>query len=107
MPPAHEILSEQFYRWEVRGRGWEVFDQPVVPEPPFTPIAFSFPKIAQDDGRRLTFLSSVVETVSRALGNRVPSQPGAEVENEPEPTPLMREELVELRASLPEKLDIS
>jgi hypothetical protein len=38
MPSVHEQLSEQFYQWETRGRGWQVFEEPVHPEPPFVPF---------------------------------------------------------------------
>ena len=35
MPSTHEHLTAQFYKWEQRGRGWQVFEEPVYPEPPF------------------------------------------------------------------------
>ena len=38
MPSVHEQLSEQFRLWELRGRGWTVFPEPVSPEPPFRPF---------------------------------------------------------------------
>ena len=31
-------LTEGFYAWEVRGRGWDVYDFPVALEPPFRPV---------------------------------------------------------------------
>ncbi len=31
MPTAHEHFSEQFQKWEVRGRGWQVFADPTLP----------------------------------------------------------------------------
>ena len=49
MPTAHEQFSEQFRRWELRGRGWQVFDEPVHPEPPFVP--FPRPLFPGDAGR--------------------------------------------------------
>ena len=30
-----EYLTAQFYFWEQRGRGWEIFDQPVVVDSTF------------------------------------------------------------------------
>ena len=37
-----EQLTKQFYRWELRGRGWKVFENAVSPEPPFAPFAGHF-----------------------------------------------------------------
>lgn len=33
-----EVLTKQFYDWELRGRGWQVWESPVEPEPPFRPF---------------------------------------------------------------------
>jgi hypothetical protein len=107
MPTAHEQFSEQFRRWELRGRGWQVFDEPVYPEPPFVPFRRSYlpEPPAIDDGHRPTFLSSFVQKLSRKMA--APPPPVLpEPEEESEPTPLSRESLVELQASLPDKLDI-
>jgi hypothetical protein len=109
MPTVHEQLSEQFRRWELRGRGWQVFDEPVSPEPPFRPFFGHYlpdTPIA-DDGRKPTFLSSFVDKLSRKLST-TPSEPAAPPteEQEPEPHTLIREPLVELQTSLPAKLDI-
>ena len=37
MIPIDEELTEQFYSWERRGRGWQLSPCPVVLEPPFAP----------------------------------------------------------------------
>ena len=106
MPSAHEHFSAQFAAWEMRGRGWQVFDRPIYPEPPFVPFAFRSPAEtpAVDDGRRQTFLSSL----ARKLAG--PARPAAilpdEPEPEPEPTTLIRGELVELQMALPADLDM-
>ena len=90
MASIHEQLTSQFYKWELRGRGWQVFEGPVYPEPPFR--AFNGCRSAEapvvDDGRVPTFLSSLF---------RKPTPPPVveEVEEEPEPTPLVRDSLVE------------
>src|SRR5882724_6388784 len=104
MPSVHEQLSEQFYKWESRGRGWRVFDHPVCPEPPFVPFHGHFlPETpAVDDGRRPSFLGSFFHKLTRP---EPPPLPPKEDE-EPEPQPLIREGLVELQTSLPAKLDI-
>ncbi len=109
MSPIEEKLSDQFYQWERRGRGWEVFPEPVRPEPPFRPFYGHFVPDAQiiDDGRRPTFLSSLVEKLSRKLSTEPPPVPEVpEAEEEPEPHILIRESLIELQTSLPAKLDI-
>ena len=110
MSRLDEQLTEQFHQWELRGRGWQVFPEPVAPEPPFGPFTGHFlpntPII--DDGVRPTFLSSLVQRLSQKLSTEKPPAPvEPEPEEEPEPTPLVRGTLVELQASLPDKLDIS
>jgi hypothetical protein len=59
-----ELLTRQFYEWEVRGRGWRVWPRPVVLEPPFRPFFGHFlegPNPVVDDGRKQTRLSSIFE----------------------------------------------
>src|SRR6185369_11453279 len=108
MASVHKLLSEQFYRWEQRGRGWQVFDYCVTPEPPFVPFRFQAPAPSLDDGRRPTILSSLVQGLSRKLSTQ-PAPPvlEPEPEDEPEPLPLIRDGLMELQTSLPAKIDIS
>ena len=110
MSRLDEQLTEQFHQWEQRGRGWHVFDEPVSPEPPFRPFEGHYQPAAPaiDDGLRPTFLSSLVKKLSGKLSTEAVVPPVIpEPEEEPEPTPLSRESLVELQASLPDKLDIS
>ena len=101
MPTAHEQLSEQFHRWEVRTR-WKVYDEPVCLEPPFVQFVRHYlpetPVI--DDGRRPTFLSSLFRK-GVAVPEPVPEIP------EPKPTPLIREPLAELQVALPADLDVA
>jgi hypothetical protein len=109
MSRLEEQLTEQFYRWERRGRGWQVFPEPVAPEPPFRPFFGHYlpdtPPV--DDGRKPTFLSSLVRNISEKLSTEPKAGPVIdEPEDEPEPEPLLRESLVELATSLPAKLDI-
>src|ERR1017187_5680341 len=104
MSPIEEKLSDQFYQWELRGRGWQIFPEPVHPEPPFSPFYGHFLPDAPviDDGRRPTFLSSLVEKLS----GQSPPTPVPEPEEEPEPHIFTRDSLIELQTSLPAKLDI-
>jgi hypothetical protein len=110
MSRLDQDLSERFYRWEQRGRGWQVFPEPVSPEPPFVPFhSLRLPTTPPvDDGARPTFLSSFVRKLSQKLSTEAPPVPvEAEPDEEPEPTLLTRKALVELQATLPDKLDIS
>jgi len=51
-PTLPERLTEQFYAWELRGRGWQEFARPVALEPPFRPFpGYVLPPI-KDDGHR-------------------------------------------------------
>jgi len=62
LPSLSEELTANFYLWERRGRGWEVWERPVELEPPFHPFYHFFPeKPPRDDARRSTFLSSLIE----------------------------------------------
>jgi len=65
-----ELLTEQFYRWERRGRGWQVWDFPVTLEPPFVPFRFHWlppPRAELDDGRKPTLLSRLTDRIIGAL----------------------------------------
>ncbi len=106
MPTAHEQFSERFRRWELRGRGWRVFDEPVHPEPPFVPFHGHYlPETpVVDDGRRPTVLSSLFRKVVAAP--EAPTVIPEPEEEEPEPQSLVRENLIELQTSLPADLDI-
>jgi hypothetical protein len=101
MPSVHEIQSDRFRQWELRGRGWQVFDDPISPEPPFVPFGFHQPPIVPraDDGHHPTFLSSLVKSVSQKLSPEPPPVI-TEPEEEPEPQLLFRDSLVELQLSL-------
>ena len=105
MPTAHEVLSEQFHRWEIRGRGWQVFDSPVLPEPCFVPLELSFPE-AVDDGRRPTLLSSLIQKVSRKLSTGQ-EPPLTLPEAEETPSPFVREDLIEYQVLLPNDFEAS
>ena len=104
MNSVQDALTTQFYNWERRGRGWQVFPEPVAPEPPFHPFHGHLlpPPTIVDDGRVPTFLSSLYEKLTRpqALA-KVPDE-----EPEPEPEVLIREPLIELQTFLPANLNL-
>src|SRR5688572_17749771 len=69
MITPRESLTENFYLWEKRGRGWKVWEAPVDLEPTFVPFIHSYatPSAAPiDDGRKPTRVGS---WFSRLLGN--------------------------------------
>jgi len=110
MTRLEEQLSEQFYHWEKRGRGWTVFPTPIYPEPPFVPFTgHTLPATSPvDDTRKPTFFSSLVNRLSHTLQQPPPRTVGeSEPDEEAMPTELVREPLAEFQALLPDKLDVS
>jgi hypothetical protein len=79
-PSLAERLSEQFYGWEQRGRGWLLWDHPVRPEPPFAHFnGYHLPDCERgDDGRKQTLLSGFVQWVSRKLAGERNAKPDRE-----------------------------
>jgi hypothetical protein len=59
-PTLPERLTEQFYAWELRGRGWQEFARPVALEPPFRPFPGYFLPPIKDDGHRPSFLGRLI-----------------------------------------------
>lgn len=112
MVSTQEALTENFYDWEKRGRGWSVYPYPVELEPPFRPFLFHFipTRPIYDDARKPTFFSSLAE---RLVGksNAGPAKPDNlpdEIEPEPEPSVFYEEkDLVEIQISLPPTAKIS
>lgn len=99
-----EQLTEQFYRWELRGRGWKVFEQPVALEPRFRLFAGHFlpkPKSAAEQGRRHTRLSGFVQRLQQSVAQPKPEHEVPDLEVEPEAVPREARALVELQLSLP------
>jgi hypothetical protein len=100
LPPTRaELLTREFYAWERRGRGWQVWDAPVDLEPPFRPFWFHalpiVPGSALDDARHHTVLSALAERLGRYLSGRgappPPSLPPPDEEEEPLPEPFTDE----------------
>ncbi|MCE9608859.1 MAG: type IV secretion system DNA-binding domain-containing protein [Chthoniobacter sp.] len=104
MSKLHDALNEQFLRWELRGRGWQVFEQPVGLEPPFRPFqGYSLPQHRpRDDGRRHSAASGFLASLRQQLTIPPTAAPPPEIP-EPEPEPEFREpeEVVELQLTLP------
>ena len=59
-----EQLTREFYDWERRGRGWQVYPVPVELEPAFEPFlrhaSQLAPSLPSDNGRKETFASRLV-----------------------------------------------
>jgi Type IV secretion-system coupling protein DNA-binding domain len=103
-----ERLTRQFYDWERLGRGWQVYDFPVDPEPPFRPFYdHSLPDFApQDDGvEPASSLGSFFRALIGASERPTRELPPPEVEDIL-PEPLIREPLIELQALPPVDLGI-
>src|SRR5277367_2220730 len=101
-----EALTRQFYEWENRGRGWQVWGRPVALEPPFRPFFGHFisgpPVAGADDGRRSTAFSSVF---SRLKARATPPPLPVMDTSEPEPQYLeFAAGLVEIQAALPPEI---
>lgn len=63
-----EYLTEQFYRWEQRGRGWQYFEYPVCLEPEFVPFYFASAKPITkfvDDGKVHSIFSLITSALKR------------------------------------------
>lgn len=62
-----EQFKERFYEWEIRGRGWLTWPEPVTIEPPFTPFYFQLkrPERYVDDLRKPTLWSELSAQIER------------------------------------------
>jgi hypothetical protein len=104
VPLTHEErLTAQFYEWERRGRGWQIWDCPVELEPPFRPFLYHYtePGPAVDDARTPTILSGLIDGILRR--SSAPAIPAPVIE-ERESTPELffaEEPLVEFHVTLP------
>jgi predicted DNA-binding transcriptional regulator AlpA/DNA helicase HerA-like ATPase len=102
-----EALTRQFYEWEMRGRGWLVFEYPVALEPPFRRFLGHFAPgalNANDDGRRQTGVSSFFDR----LKPRDPPPLPIQEDREPEPAYVTdRTPVVEVQVVLPPETKIT
>ncbi|MGC6504948.1 MAG: type IV secretory system conjugative DNA transfer family protein [Coraliomargaritaceae bacterium] len=102
MSETEDRLSENFYQWELRGRGWQLSDEPVHPEPAFTPFqghALAH-RTRHDDGKRSTLLSSLIKKLSGGSEISETASIPTETDEDP-PQTLERGELQEIKLSLP------
>lgn len=108
MSPVSDHFARQFYAWERRGRGWQVYGHPVALEPPFRAFEgyYPLPSLGHDDGRK----TGLAESLWNSLRGKAPETPQAsafEIE-EPEADPDDdSEEFVELQIRLPSSVDIT
>ena len=107
-----EALTAEFYAWERRGRGWQVWHFPVELEPPFRPFLVyvaPLPAQALDDGSHPTFLSSLADKLlARFSPPRTEPDEQPEEFLEPEPAPFRSDgALAEVQVLLPPSLKVS
>lgn len=109
-----ELLTAHFYNWELRGRGWQLYDAPVLLEPPYRPFhrngVLQHAERPRDDGRLETFGSGIVSFLKGIVG--LDSQPSAATYSGPEEPLATYDEDAgaarnTLRIVLPENTDIS
>jgi hypothetical protein len=111
--PSDDALTEQFYAWENRGRGWPIFDFPVALEPPFRPFwghNLVPARTVADEGRRPSFFGAIIETL-RGESSHESHNLGVEFTEhgaEPDPEPFAYGgPLVEIEVRLPLDLKVS
>jgi hypothetical protein len=106
-----EALTTEFYEWERRGRGWEVWPYRVRLEPRCQPFFHTLPfspQLAVDDGRHPTLLSTLVD---RLMGRRQAIE-SPSPQSAPEPwaqeadASKLLEPLIEMEVALPPTLDV-
>src|SRR5262245_35253033 len=107
-PPStiSELLTTQFYEWELRGRGWQLADATIEIEPPFRPFTgHVLPRhLFPDDGIEETSLSRFAEKILGFLGKPPEPPPRADASEIEEPDPRYverRADLIELQVELP------
>src|SRR5688500_5338722 len=103
MSRLDDDLTDQFYTWEVRGRGWDIFEAPVSLEPRSRPFeGYSRPlSHPRDDGRTHTASSGFFGRLRQQI--TTPAESRSLSEQTPEPELELREtaELLEMQLSLP------
>jgi len=87
-PVAAQRRTADFYKWERRGRGWDVWDNPVGLEPPFAPDNSNeeYTHRPVDDGRKPTLLGSIINGIKA-----IASPGGTEDEKNSDDNPIASE----------------
>ena len=93
-------LTDAFYAWERRGRGWDVYPYPVSLEPPFSFPDWSRTGTRHDDTRRESFLGRLFQRPPQAT-----DEPDT-TESEP-PEPKEPTEYTSMTLVVPQRLDVS
>ena len=109
LPTLPEQLTQQFYDWERRGRGWRVWNQPVELEPPFRPFFHYWPTVEpiHDDGRRETWLSKLTRNLFGPGETKTPERELPEIEEYLPTGTEAVQPLIEVQVTLPPDLKIS
>lgn len=106
----HE-LTRQFYEWEIRGRGWDIYPWPVALEPPFRPFPGHFlpsPTQGRDDGRKATFLSSLFDRLKPGSSGPPPPEQLLPELLAPEPEPFSYPaEIVEIQVHTSREMKVT
>lgn len=111
-PTVAEQLTRDFYAWERRGRGWQVWRYPVALEPPFRPFLGHFASFqpVSDDARKPTFLGALIERIHERFSGQPRQAQWLMPAPEPEPEPeIFWDEtgITEIRVSLPSHVKVS
>jgi hypothetical protein len=106
-----EQLTTNFYLWEERGRGWQLWNFPVELEPPFIPFFHSYRNTQViDDGRKPTFFSTLADSIKSAINKTSDEDSTLLVSEEREETlPNVfsdESEIKELAISLPNSTEV-
>jgi Type IV secretion-system coupling protein DNA-binding domain len=103
MMSVDEQLTKQFYEWELRGRGGNSYDLPILPEPPFAEFAGHYlPSLTiGDDGRRDTVLSRFADAIRVDQGDAIDQQAESTESRQSEPIPFERQDVTEIVLALP------
>ena len=106
-----ERLTVDFYAWEKRGRGWDLWPYPVQLEPPFRPFLGHFGSFqpVPDDARKPTFLSGIFDRIHSRFSGRQQQTLLQVASPEPEPEPAVfwdETGIIEMRVSLPSHVKV-
>jgi hypothetical protein len=111
LPSLVEQLTAQFHVWERRGRGWDVWEEPIQLEPPFVPFVGHYvfsPPSSYDDGRAPGLWERIVGLFTGRGQTPPPVGHGILAQAEEEPGAILDdtgESVVELQVNLPDQLE--